>query len=72
MLLPKFVAAVAPHSPDVWFPASVHLSGRIGKATGHIGLCRSYHHTNTSAQFPEIACHRLQCLATLLVPILSN
>src|SRR5216683_2770672 len=48
MLLPKFVAAVAPHSSDVWFPASVHLSGRIGKAAGHIGLCRLYHHMMTA------------------------
>src|ERR1700730_11305579 len=48
MLLPKFVAAVTPHSSDVWFPASVHLSGRVGKAAGHIGLCRSYHHMMTA------------------------
>src|SRR3984893_18245659 len=48
MLLPKFVAAVTPHSSDVWFPVSVHLSGRIGKAAGHIGLCRSYHHMMTA------------------------
>src|SRR6266699_2589662 len=48
MLLPKFVAAVTPHSSNVWFPASVHLSGRIGKAAGHIGLCRSYHHMMTA------------------------
>src|SRR5260370_21894097 len=48
MLLPKFVAAVAPHSSDVWLPASVHLSGRIGKAAGHIGLCRSYPHMMTA------------------------
>jgi hypothetical protein len=69
---PELLAAVTPHSPEGLFPASVHLSGRIGKAADHIGLCRSYHHTNTSAQFPEIDCNRLQCLATLLVPILSN
>src|SRR6266404_1547242 len=48
MLLPKFVAAVTPHSPDVWFPVSVHLSGCIGKAARHIGLCRSYHHMMTA------------------------
>jgi hypothetical protein len=56
MLLPKFVAAIAPHSSDVWFPASVHLSGRIGKAVGHIGLCRSYHHMMTA---PD--CRRALC-----------
>ena len=44
MLLPKFVAAVTPHLADGPCPASVHLSDHVGKAAGHIGLCRSYHH----------------------------
>jgi lactoylglutathione lyase len=48
MLLPNFVAAVVPHSPDGPLPASVHLSGRIGKAAGHIGLRQSYHHMMTA------------------------
>jgi len=34
---PELLAAVTPHSPEGLFPASVHLSGRIGKAPDHIG-----------------------------------
>jgi hypothetical protein len=31
---PEVLAAMTPHSPEGPFPASVHLSGRIGKAAG--------------------------------------
>jgi len=53
---PEFLAAVTPHSAEGLFPASVHLSGRIGKAPGHIGLGRSYHHMMTALIVGEPPC----------------
>src|SRR5262249_61608216 len=53
---PEFLAAVSPHSPEGPFPASVHLSDRIGKRRPYwLGSVQNLSHFRLAERHPALA-----------------